>query len=271
MDEDAGLGEGGLDEVVERIVEHSPLRPGGPAAEMRREKPLREQLELRGQPRLIVGRHRVRRHAGLDPDQRGQRIPVQTGCARGVEPVEIRDRTEVFEQQETPLQVRGVDLRHVQPGRPHEIRDVHEGLRVFLVRGGVHHHERFAVRTKAEVAAKARIAGEGLEATAGPGFLVEPVGEAKRPARSSSMLPAGHRHPRPARADRHLHGPGQSFPIVPAALRRDRLQPDEQERPPPARIRSDPHGDSTHSAGSCPESTTTSPAPARSSSNARAG
>jgi len=72
-----------------------------------------------------------------------------------------------------------------------EIRDVHEGPRVFPVRGRIHHHERFAVRPKPEVAAKARIAREGLEATADPGRLVEPV--AKR------SVPLGvHRCSRPA-------------------------------------------------------------------------
>ena len=177
VDEDPGLGERRLDEEGERFVEHPPLRSGRRPAEMGPEKPLRKQLELRGQPRAVVWRHRVRRDRALHPYQRRERVTVQRGRVRRVEPLQIGHRTEVAEQQEPPVEIHGVDLRHVHAGRPQQARHVNEGPRVFLVGRGVHHHERLAVRPEPQVAAKARIAGEGLEASSHPGRRIEPVAE----------------------------------------------------------------------------------------------
>ena len=67
-----------------------------------------------------------------------------------------------------------MDLRRVHAGRPEQARHVHERPRIFLVRRGVHHHERFVVRAEPEVAPKARIPGKGLEAAPDPDRLVEP-------------------------------------------------------------------------------------------------
>ena len=209
MDEDPWLGERRVDEELERLVEDAPLRTGGRASEVSPEEPLRKQLELRGQPRLVVGRHRVDRDRRLDPDQRGQGIPVQGGRARRVEPIEIQDGPEVLEQQEAPIEVRRVDRRHIHAGRPKQARHVHERPRIFLLGGASITTNESWVRAQPQVATKLASPARARE-DPGPRPPRRARREAKRPDRGSSARPAPPR-PRPARASRRCAAPVDHF------------------------------------------------------------
>jgi len=163
-----------------------------------REQPVGEQCEFAVEARVDEVRQVGRIDARLHRHERVDGGAVE--CRRIVrrEDVEVDERAEILEEQETRVEIDRVDRRRGKARAGQAPGDVDEGPTVFVFGRRVHYDERFAERPNAKIPAEARVGRGRREAVVSArqgrprkpleGGLAAPVGV---PAAGGS--PSGHR------------------------------------------------------------------------------
>ena len=127
---------------------------------MARYVPVREELHLAPEERLVVRRQLCSPGSELPADQRVGGIREERSGIAGIELLQVRARAQIGEQEKTLAQVLRMHLRRVHAGVAQQRRDVHERSAILLFRRRVHRDvARAVVERGAEVAAKACVFG----------------------------------------------------------------------------------------------------------------
>ena len=157
---DLRLGEGAAHERGEHAFEHGSRRRIGLALQMAREVPLREEIQLTPQQRLVVGRQLALSRRELPAEQRLGGIGKKRVRVGAVEHIEIRADAKIVEQQEPSCQVLADDFRRMHAGLMQELCDMHEGPAVLALGRRVHGNVGRAVRKRGtKVAPEACVRG----------------------------------------------------------------------------------------------------------------
>ena len=223
MDEDPWLLDAGPDQRLEGVAERMRERPVELDTEVVREEPVREEMQLVEEPALVVRRHAAPADAALHGEQGVERIRVEGVGVGFLDHVEIADRSQIVEQQESAFHVRGVEPGRVDAGAAQQAEHRDERPAVLHRRRRVHRDPRPRARMHPEVAAEARILGCGLDPErGGPERIAQPRRERNGPPVES--LPILHRSSLncgSTAAVRRHRGVGHR-----SKRRRERLRPD---------------------------------------------
>ncbi|MNN35711.1 hypothetical protein D3C81_1495700 [compost metagenome] len=159
-----GLGQGTVDQQLAHTLPGGLLGFAEGQAELPPDVPLREQFDFTTQQRIVVAwQWRVHRQA-LERQQCIDGITEQAIGIVGINDVQVCLMAQIPQQQETALQVLGMDHRHMHAGTGQQMIDGDEWSAVLLGWRCIHDHETVASALPAEVAAEARIAAGGSQA-----------------------------------------------------------------------------------------------------------
>jgi len=165
MDVDGGLREGAARQQLEYLLQVRLSGRRQVRLEMPCQVPVGKQIHLAQQKRFVVRRQLAGPGGELPLDERVGGVGKKQRGILGAQFVQVGARAQVGEEQKALLEVLGQYLGSIHSGVPKQMRHVHEGTAVFLVRRGVHHHERTAIVERgAEVAPETgvlRCGGEG--------------------------------------------------------------------------------------------------------------
>ncbi|MNC84869.1 hypothetical protein D3C83_04370 [compost metagenome] len=126
---------------------------------MTRDIPLRKEIDLALEKRLVIRRQHAGATGALQPDERVAGVAEKrVGVAR-VKRREIGGRAKIGEQQKAALQILCHDFGNVQTGRPHQRGDLNKRTAVLPLRRRVHHHPRITGDRDPEIPAKAGVLG----------------------------------------------------------------------------------------------------------------
>ena len=119
--------------------------------------PLRKQAHFAHQHVFVVQRQNVFLTGQLNFNQRIACITIKYARIFCVESLQVSGITQVAEQQKPLFQILSDDFRYVNTCLGKELGDVDEWTTIFMLRRGVHHHQRAFSKCGTKIAAEAGI------------------------------------------------------------------------------------------------------------------